>query len=254
MRYEELAHMYELEDAYWWFVSRRRLVRALIEQFGPPNPRILDVGCGTGGTLDALADLGTVCGADRSADAIAFCRRRGHTTLSRCRAEALAFANDSFDVAVCCDVFEHLVDDLGAMGEVLRVLKPGGVAIITVPAYQWLWSEHDEALSHERRYSRRQLADRLKVEGAEVVKITYAVSLVFPLVLMTRLLSRLRLRRLGVPHTQLMQLPRWANRFLLWLQDLESAVISRAGFPFGTSVVAVARKPMRWAAVRESSE
>lgn len=245
MRYEELAKMYRMEDAYWWFVGRRRLVRALVKRHGPPSPTVLDVGCGTGGTMDGLRDLGEIWGADVSESALDFCRERGHPSLNRCRAEALAFADASFDVAVCCDILEHLEDDDLGFAEVLRVLRPGGVAIVTVPAYKWLWSEHDEALSHKRRYEKRELRDKLKVHGVEVLKLSYAVSFVFPLVLAVRLLSRLRVRKLGKPHTQLMSLPRWLNSFFLWLQEIETWVISHAGLPFGSSLVAVVRKPGR---------
>lgn len=242
MRFEELEKMYRMEDRYWWFVSRRRMIRALIARWGPPSPRVVDVGCGTGGGMDSLADIATVAGVDLSDDALQFCRLRGHSFLNRCRAEAIAFADDSFDVAVCCDVIEHLEDDQAGLAEVLRILRPGGIAVITVPAYKWLWSEHDEALSHRRRYERRELHDKLKVHGVEVVKLTFAVSFVLPIVLGTRLLGRLRIRKLGKPHTQTMALPGWLNRLFLWLGDIENWVLTWGGFPCGASLVAVVRK------------
>lgn len=238
--------MYRLEDTYWWFVSRRRLVRALVKRFAPPRPRILDLGCGTGGTLDALAGLGDLTGADISAEALAFCRRRGHTALQECSAEALPFGEEQFDVVICCDVFEHLEhDELGA-AEVLRVLRPGGVLIASVPAYQWLWSDHDVALSHHRRYSRRGLRALLVNAGAQVVKLTCAVSFVFPLVMAVRLLGHLRPRANGNPDTKLVPPPGPVNRLLIALHDLEAAIIVHAGLPWGSSLIAVARKPEAW--------
>ena len=183
-------------------------------------------------------------GADISEDALAFCRQRGHEHLQCCPAERLGFEDATFDVAVCCDVLEHLDNDALAFAEVLRVLKPGGVAIITVPAYPFLWSEHDEALSHRRRYTKAELRTRLQESGARLVKLTYAVSFVFPAIVAIRLLARLRLRRMGTPHTQVGRLPRWANRLLLALSEVENRLVLSCGCPCGTSLVAVAAKPV----------
>jgi len=243
MRLEELEKMHRLEDQYWWFVGRRQLLRNLIERYAPEAGLILDVGCGTGGTLSALEHLGTVVGADLSEDALGFCRQRGHRCLVCSCAEDLAFADGAFGAAVCADVFEHLQDDGKGFSEVLRILRPGGIVVVTVPAYPWLWSEHDEALSHKRRYLASGLRGRLTDAGAEMVRLSHDVSFVFPIVLAVRLLNRLRLRRLGKPHTQLMSLPGWLNRFFTGLQAMEAWIVTRVSLPVGTSIVAVARKP-----------
>lgn len=242
MRLEELDKMYRLEDTYWWFVGRRRLVEQLVRRYGVASPRMLDVGCGTGGTMDALGPLGEVWGADISQDALDFCRERGHESVRLCAAEALDFEDASFDLALACDVLEH-VDDVQALREILRVLRPGGIVVATAPAYRFLWSEHDLALSHRRRYERRDLRDRLREAGFEVVKLTYAVSFVFPVVVLFRLLNRARVRRLGTPHTQLLRIPGWLNWLFTLIQDIENWFVIRTGFLFGTSLVAVARKP-----------
>lgn len=243
MRYEELLRMYQSEDHYWWFVGRRRLVRGLLRRFAPGAATILDVGCGTGGTLDAVDGLGEVTGADLSEDALGFCRSRGHHDLARCRAEELPFRTHALDVVLSCDLLEHLEDDQCGLAELFRVVKTGGIILATVPAHKWLWSEHDEALSHRRRYSKQEIREMVEAQGGRLLKLTYAVSLVFPIVVGVRLLSRLRLRPIGKPHTQLMALPPWANRLLIWLHDLENWWIVRAGFPFGTTVVAIIRTP-----------
>lgn len=243
MRYEELERMYRLEDDYWWFVGRRRLVHSLVQRYGPPDPMILDAGCGTGGTMDYLRPLGSVYGADLSLDALQFCRSRGHQALLQCRAESIAARGDSFDVVVASDLLEHLPDDAAGVQEAFRVTKPGGIVVITVPAYQWLWSEHDEALSHLRRYSKRELRGLLEQAGADVVKLTYAVCLVFPAIVGVRVLQR-RKHKSSAPHTQLMPVPDWANRLLVSIHDLEAWWLTRAGFPWGATLVAVARKPV----------
>ena len=125
----------------------------------------------------------------------------------------------------------------------MRILKPGGTALITGPAYPWLWSEHDQALSHRRRYLAGELRARIAAAGGEVLRLSHDVSFVFPIVLAVRLLNRLRLRKLGKPHTQLMSLPGWLNRFFTGLQAVEAWLVSRLNLPVGTSIVAVARKP-----------
>lgn len=251
MRKSELDKMYQLEDTYWWFIGRRRLVKALVQRFGPPDPQIVDVGCGTGGTLDALHDSGVLTGADVSADALQLCRDRGHQRLTQCVAEALPFHDGAFDVAICCDVFEHLKDDSEGFAEVVRVLKPGGIMVISVPALQWLWSEHDVALSHFRRYEKHQIRDLMKVHGLEISKLTYGVGLLFPAVVASRLMGRLVPHRPRAPHTQVSRLPCMLNQPLLWIQDLETFLIPRWGLPIGASLIAVGRKPLQAASVAQ---
>lgn len=242
MRPDELEKMYRLEDTYWWFVGRRQLVRNLVQKYAPQAPCMLDAGCGTGGTMDYLQDLGEITGVDFAAEALKFCKERGHESLGRCQIEALPFASSTFDVVVCCDILEHLDDDIAGLNETLRVLKPGGVAIYTLPAYQWLWSEHDEALSHRRRYSARDFLNRLKGVNIKLLKISYAVTAVFPIVLAVRVLNRLRLHKMGKPHTQLMSLPKWANILLIKVLNMEAYWLLRGNLPFGTSLVAVVQK------------
>ena len=243
MRVEELEKMYQMEDNYWWFVGRRRLIRALVERFGAREAAIVDVGCGTGGTMDALRGLGELTGADISADALGFCRERSHRSLVQCRADYLPLRGDSFDVAVCCDVLEHLEDDAGGFAEIVRVLKPGAVMVISVPAYKWLWGEHDEALSHLRRYEKREVRALMKGNGMQEVKLTYAVSLLFPLAVALRLAGKLR-KRTGPPQTQAQELPGLINRVFIGIQNVETFVIARWGFPWGASLIAVGRKPI----------
>lgn len=243
MRLEEIEKMHRLEDRYWWFVGRRRLLRSMLLRYAPEAKLILDIGCGTGGTLSTLADLGTLVGTDISEDALDFCALRGHRCLVRSCAEELAIADDVFDAAVCADMLEHLDDDEKGFAEVMRILRPGGIAVITVPAYPWLWSEHDEALSHRRRYLAGELRRKIVAAGGEVLRVSHDVSFVFPIVLVVRLLNRLRLRKLGKPHTQLMSLPGWVNRFFTGVQAVEAWLVTRVSLPVGTSIVAVARKP-----------
>ncbi len=241
MLVEQLEEMYHLEDSYWWFVARRRLVRRLAQQYMRQRPlRMLDIGCGTGGTMQVMADLGEIWGCDISQSALRMCRRRGLSHLVCCRAEQLAFADAGFDVVLSCDVLEHVKDDELALREMCRVLRPDGYAIITVPAHQWLWSGHDEVLHHLRRYSRRQLAAKLRRAGLRPVKLTWAVSVLFIPLVLYRLQERLR-RRKPPPRTGLVRLPGWLNSLCIKLLDLETWLSLHAGMPPGATLVCVAK-------------
>ena len=236
--------MYEAEDTYWWFIGRRHLVRRLIQYLSGPagDRRILDAGCGTGGTLDAVADLGEVWGVDISPDALDFCRGRGHTDLKLCPAEALDFPDASFDFVLSCDVLEHLEDDGKALAEIKRVLRPGGHAIITVPAHKWLWSAHDIALEHLRRYDSGELRGKLKAAGFRIVRFGYAVSTMFPALIGFRILRRI-MPGGRKPQTEFLKVPPLASRVLIALLHWEAAAICSA-IPLlpGATLLAVVRK------------
>jgi len=244
MRIAELEEMYELEDSYWWFVGRRRMLRRLISIYAPTDRplRILDAGCGTGGTMAALGALGEIHGCDLSVDALAMCRSRGDWELSCSTVEAMAYPDERFDVVVSADVLEHVPDDHRAMREMVRVLRPGGLLVAAVPAHMWLWSEHDEALGHLRRYSRGEFRELVEGAGLQTKKLTEAVVLALPAVLTYRAVRRLT-RRAGRPKTSLVRLPKVLNRLLIALLDIENALMPYVSLPLGTSLVCAGVKP-----------
>src|SRR5215472_12984960 len=187
MNQAEYETMYRLETYYWWFVARRQLVTGLVrEQIADPKrSRILDVGCGTGANREALTSYGAVFGADLSAEALSFSRSRADGPLTRSRIERLSFIDGCFDLITALDVLEHADDDLSSMDELYRALRPGGLLIVTVPAYGFLWSEHDEALHHRRRYAASELRNKLSRVGFEIERISYFITfLFFPILLM----------------------------------------------------------------------
>lgn len=239
----EYERMYRCEDHYWWFVSRRELVDALVRQL-PLSPKaiVVDVGCGTGATAAQLQKYGMVIGVDISPLALSWSRQRGLNNLLLAAAERLPIAHESADVVVATDILEHLDDDVAVLKEFYRTLKPGGYVVVTVPAYSILWSEHDLALMHRRRYVARILAQRSRSVGFEIVRLTYALFFLFPLALTMRLLKR-RPPPGKEPEAQLPPLPEWLNRFLIRFQRIETSLLTHLRFPWGVSVVAVLRKP-----------
>jgi SAM-dependent methyltransferase len=239
----EYERMFRNEDHYWWFVSRRELVLDLVRRLDPPpNAWLLDVGCGTGATASDLRAFGRVIGVDMSPLALGWCRTRGLQDVMLGKAEALPLASESIDVIVATDILEHLDDDLAALNEFRRVLKPGAHAVVTVPAYRFLWSEHDEALMHRRRYVAAVLARRIEQSGLEPVRLTYALSFLLPLSLM-RLVKRKRPAG-APPEAQLPALPEALNTALIRFQRLETALLRKMNLPCGLSVAAVIRKPV----------
>lgn len=232
--------MAALEGDHWWFLGRGVLVRALVEREcasrGGRVGRLLDVGSGTGALLGDLRSFADeAVGVEVDEKALGLARSRG-LDVRRAPADNLPFEDASVDVLTELDVLEHLDDDVAAGREIRRVLRPDGASIVTVPAYSWLWSEHDVQHHHKRRYTRRSLARTLAASGLEVRRSGYFMSLLLPLALVERLRARL-LRR---PPVGLSLPPKRLNALLLRILLAERRVVLAGGFPFGLSVFAVA--------------
>ena len=247
MHRSEYAQMFRLEDTHFWFAARRDLLLRSLGKFPPPKTsderglHFLDVGCGTGATLDALTRLGTVTGLDAEPLALEFCRRRGHENLVCASATDLPFPDHSFGAVVALDVLEHIADDRAAFAEISRVLQPGGLLFLTVPAYPALWSGHDVALMHHRRYVAADIVTRLGECGLHKEYLTYTVSFLLPVVWAWR---KWRNRRPpgAMPRADITEAPAFVNAFLRGLLRLESRLFLRFPAPFGLTVFAVARK------------
>jgi SAM-dependent methyltransferase len=242
----EYAEMYKLESFYWWFVARRRLLESLMQEVTSKrsNPVILDVGCGTGINFSVLSKFGDTFSSDAAGEALRFCKTRGLNGLVQSDGESLPFRSSSFDVVTALDVLEHLDNDLDAMGELLRVTKESGVLVITVPAYGFLWSEHDEALHHRRRYAASELRNKLTNAGFEVERITYYITLLFFPILFLRLVQSVSKKSIQAKTSHVI-LPGWLNRVLIWILAFERGLLRWMNFPFGVSLVCVARKLSR---------
>ena len=238
----EYEAMYDLEDEYWWFVARRKLVQEIVtgELEDRSGARLLDVGCGTGSNLAAMGESSNSFGIDMSTEALTYCRRRGIEGVVHSRVETLPFPDESFEVITALDMLEHTDDDLAALAELRRVLEPDALLLITVPAYGFLWSEHDEALKHRRRYTAHELRNKLTVTGFTVERSTYFITALFFPILFMRVLQGLR-KRSTQPQTSVQLLPGWLNSILIFMLDLERMLIRHFNLPFGVSILALAR-------------
>jgi ubiquinone/menaquinone biosynthesis C-methylase UbiE len=266
MNPQEYARMHALETQYWWFAGRRAIIASLLDSLhhrsrqNLPDAgiRLLDIGCGTGANLPLLRSFvgasGNVTAMDFSPLALQFARDQlpGDTTrnlsLLRGDAQCLPFGDDSFDVATMLDVLEHLSDDCRALTEVRRVLRPGGALVMSVPAYQKLWSAHDEALHHFRRYEYRGLWRVLHQAGFAVPLLSFAMSLMPPIAWLWRrfvLPFKPRRPRDARRHSEgaiLPAVPPVLNRALISYLEVEGKLVARRPLRFGTSLVAVAIK------------
>jgi SAM-dependent methyltransferase len=229
-----------VERSHWWFGARRDIVLGVLANHVKPGARLLDVGCGTGFFLEAAGVLYDAWGVDPSATAVRLCHERGMTRVLEGTAEALP-VEGIFDAVLFLDVLEHLDDDFAALAEARRHLAPGGIVLVTVPAYMALWSDHDVVNQHRRRYSKSQLRDRLLGAGLGIRQLTYFNSYLFPAAVAERFSRRLGRRAAGallpVPPAPL-------NRAMQRIFASEQRRLARqrpGTFPFGLSVLAVAQ-------------
>ena len=243
----EIERLARYEDWYWWHRARRSIIDVLLRNAltGTDN-RILDVGAGTGATSLALRKHGNVLGIDLSPEAMQIARDRG-LAVARMDATALALPDASFDVVVALDVLEHLEDDAACLRELVRVLRPGGVLLVTVPAYKWLWSSHDVANHHFRRYRRRSLRRLLEGGGLHIEVCSYVMlSMLIPAAAY-RLLERLpgSQRSDEDAEVRFTPVPPLINSVLAHVASWGGHLAGHVWLPFGLSIAAVARRGSR---------
>jgi ubiquinone/menaquinone biosynthesis C-methylase UbiE len=231
---------FRLEDRHWWFLGRRELVLQELRRFAPnpPGP-LLDLGCGTGGMLVHLQRLAPAVGLDTAPEAAETCRKRGVPFVMGW-GSTLPFRDGSFGMVTALDVIEHIPEEHGVLLEMRRVLRPGGVLLVTVPAYQFLWSRHDELNHHKRRYSRRELGAVLTRAGFTIEKLSYYNTLLFPAAVARKAVMRFRTQ--DGPASHLDDVPGPINAVLRRILLGEQPLLRRWDLPFGASLICVARR------------
>ncbi|HSM17125.1 MAG TPA: class I SAM-dependent methyltransferase [Gemmatimonadales bacterium] len=234
----------EVERSHWWFVARRQILLALFRHYLPRGGRILDVGCATGYFIEGAQQEFDAWGIDPSPVAVKICQDRGLTQVVPGSTEDFAAVQDKrFDAVGFFDVIEHVDDDLSALTNARAVLADRGLVMITVPAYMWLWSEHDVLNEHKRRYVREEVAALVQRAGFEIEQLTYFNSYLFPSAVLARLARRV-IRSVG--KADLSMPPPWANRLMTRVFASERRRLvpngRPRGFPAGLSLLAIARK------------
>lgn len=230
-----------LEDSYWWFVGRREIIRRLMAATLPGGMRILDWGCGPGGNYQMLSQFGHVTAVDASDESLAFCRERGIPDVVKANTLADFPPGEPYDLVTTFDVLEHIDDDVGFLRDLRPRLKDGGHVLVSVPAYQFLWSDLDRLLGHVRRYSRPALVRRFEEAGYTVRTASYFNMFVAAPFILVRWLQA-RSGKTATLKEYAMDLPAWLNGILIWLEKIESVILPRVSLPFGSSVIVLARK------------
>lgn len=235
---------YEIQKKHWWFVSKKKIVSDFVENIlntrEKKENKILDVGCGSGLMLEKLSEYGTVYGMDFSDEAIKFSSeiypgeiRKGSLP------NAVPFEDAFFDLIVALDVIEHVDEDVLALKTIKTKLKTGGKAIITVPAYMFLWSKFDEINEHKRRYTVPDLKNKLEISGLKIRKISYYNTFLFPVVYLVRNINKLLKRN---AENEVAMPSRNINNLLKKIFSFESGILNKMNMPFGVSIIAIVEK------------
>lgn len=233
-----------LEEHHWWYVGRRKLFSRLIREMGVPlSEPVLDVGTSAGTNLRLLRDLGFTdrMGLDSSEEAIRWCAEKGLGTVRRGDITRMPFPDGMFALVLATDVIEHVDDDLAALREAYRVLRPGSAALITVPAFPSLWGLQDEVSHHKRRYRLGPLLTRIRAAGFDIERDFHFNYLLFGPIWAARQVFRVY-RPTSVASESEVNTP-LMNRLLSAVFDLDIATAHRLSPPFGVSILVVARKP-----------
>ncbi len=240
--------MREVEDDFWWYTGFRRIYGALLDRFcaREARGRLLDAGCGTGAFMAFLAERyrpSRMAGLDFSAAALSFCRERGFEDLVEASVTDIPFPAESFDLVSSLDVLCHrsISDDLVPLREFRRVLRQGGRLLLNLPAFRFIYSEHDIAVHTCRRYRRPEVAGKLRAAGLEPLWITYTNAFLFPAVAAVRLAGRRKRPEEEGAVSDLKPLPPALNSLLAAVLGGEAHLAGRLRMPFGSSVTAVAR-------------
>ncbi|MBI2934955.1 MAG: class I SAM-dependent methyltransferase [Chloroflexi bacterium] len=241
MNDEEYERMNSFEEDNWWWAGKRQLISKMLERLGPRKASILDIGCGTGSNLRSWERHGNVLGMDIASEALNFCRLKGNDRLLKGDAAMLPFRSEAFDVIVALDILEHIEKDAHAVKEFFRVCRRGGHILLTVPALMMLWSRHDVALHHKRRYARQQLVRLLESGGFQVEKMSFWNSTLLLPAATYRIGGNFR--RGGAVRSDGLELPKPLNVVLKTLLSLENRLIlSGINLPRGITLFAVGRK------------
>lgn len=232
------------ERTHWWFAARRQILRRLLERsLSGRNLRMLDVGCATGGNGQILACYGHLLGMDKNPSVASYLPEKGYQGFVVSGLEAIGARSNSFDLVTALDIVEHVDDDLAAIKELARISKLGGIVLITVPAFSFLWGQQDDISHHRRRYTRVSLKAVTAAAGLDIQKLSYFNTFLFPCVTAVRLVRRLRRSVPGRLQSDFVLfesgLP---NKILAWVFSLEAFILSWLNLPFGVSLVCIATK------------
>lgn len=240
---KDYSAYFELEDRHWWYIGRRKIFMRLLEAHAPADRPldVLDFGCGTGGFLEYLDHFGAVSAVEVDPDAVRFCHERGRDEVHEVSAgDPLPFPDDSFDLVTALDVIEHIEDDVGTLRELGRVMRVRGLALIAVPAFEFLWGVQDEISHHHRRYTAKTLRVALTNTGFTIEHLSYFNTFLFPPIALLRMTRRLLGARPSGSDCEVG--PQWSHRLLAPLFSAEARFVADRSLPFGVSLLALVQR------------
>jgi len=243
MQIGEYKKMFLLEDFYWWYIGLHKILLDQLEKYNMKSRHlnILDAGCGTGKALELAGSYGNLYGIDISSEAIKFARLRDkESRLLQGDVSRLPFKNGAFDVLIGLDVLYTVDDDVKALKEFCRSLKTSGLLMLNLPSYNFLSSKHDIAVFTKRRYCKEKITKLLSDNGFKIERVTYWNTFLFPLEASIRILSKFLPK--ADNRSDLCRLPWLINYLLTQVIYMETLLIRRFNFPFGLSILIVAKK------------
>jgi len=234
---------YQLETSYWWFVARNKIIYSLLKKYCPinNNANLLDVGCGTGGFASFISNYIDVICLDTSELALSYCKKRGLSNLFFGTIADFNKKNIKMQFITMLDVVEHIANDREVLRQAFEALQNNGYLIATVPAYNWLWSRHDEIHMHQRRYNKKQFVELITTSGFEIVFSSYFNSFLFPLVAIKRLIERF-LKNKKDSSSPVEKVSPLSNKILEKIFAFERIILKFIKFPFGLSIIVIAKK------------
>jgi len=241
---EEISYDIEakVESFHWWFVVRKRLLERLLHSLDiPQESPVLDIGCGTGSNLGVLGSVGLykAVGLDHSLHALSLAKKKVNLPFVSGDINSLPIQSNSIGLIIAMDIVEHIDNDLNAILELFQVLRNGGILILTVPAFKFLWGLQDVVTGHKRRYSKREITDKLRKAGFDILKSShFNFFLFFPILIARRMVHLLGLK---IKSENEINLP-WINFFLKAIFSLELYALKYFSFPFGISIFCIAQK------------
>ncbi len=241
----QIYHLqYIAEEKFWWFQVRNKLVYELILRYCKiiPFSKVLDIGCGTGGFTKQLANSFEVIGLDSSDIAINYCRKRGLQNVLCGKLDDFDFKNEMLHMITLLDVIEHIENDEEMLKKANNILHDNGYIVISVPAYQWLWSNHDVLHHHYRRYTKKSLINLIKKQNFEIIYSSYFNTLLFLPALILRFWGKITGKK---SKTELDNPEPLLNPVFKFIFNLERKILKIFKFPFGLSIIVIAKKQIK---------
>ena len=243
MEIKEYEIMAKMEERHWWFVARRHIISSVLSKLPlPENAKVLEIGCGSGGNLEMLAKFGEVYAIEPNDEARERAKQKGLAkAIEKVEMPNVPFMDERFDLIVLLDALEHIDDDKKTLEILQSVLKETGIIFITVPAMQFLWSEHDVVCHHKRRYNREGLNRIIEEAGYRVKSSSYYNTILFPIIGCIRILKRFV--NFGNAEGSDLSMPAdFLNNLLERIFASEAKLLEKFSLPFGVSLMATATK------------